>query len=140
MRIMAIDFGAARVGVALSDPLGVIVGSSRTLDGHNYERLLDTLCALIAEHAVTTVVVGNPKNMNATEGPGSQACRKLAEDLTARCGVATAMWDERRTTVDAARILRESGRRAKDQKGAIDSVAAGLILQGYLDFLNSGAE
>ena len=120
MRIMAIDYGDARTGVALSDVTGLLAGQTFLVKSRKEEVVLEEL------------VLGYPKNMDGTVGPRAEKCAALAEKLRERTGLPVVLWDERRTTVDAHRILGEQGVRAKNRKDKIDSVAATLILEGYL--------
>ena len=121
MRIMAIDYGDAHTGVALSDPTGFLTGSTRTIHSRSARVVLDEL------------VMGFPRNMDGTEGPRAQLYRDFARQLEGAAGLPVVLWDERRTTVDAHRILFEAGQNAKKRKKTVDAVAASLILEGYLD-------
>lgn len=131
---MGIDFGDARIGVAFSDPTQTLAGEAYTITEYHFDQAVETLCSLIRESSVSEVVLGNPKNMNGTQGPRAEKSRALAQALQDRCGVPVILWDERRTTVDAHRILTENGARGKKRKKRVDAVAATLILQGYLDY------
>jgi len=132
MRIMAIDYGDARTGVAISDPTGLLAGQTFVIHQRNAERLAEELAALAAQNAVDELVLGYPKNMNDTLGPRAEKSAALAEDLRRRTDLPVTLWDERRTTVDAHRILTETGNRGKKRKDKVDAVAATLILEGYL--------
>lgn len=132
MRIMAIDYGDARTGVALSDLTGSIVGRTTVIHERNAERLLAALAQLIREEQVTALVMGFPRNMDGTEGPRAALYRDFAAQLEAAAGMPVTLWDERRTTVDAHRILSEQNVRGKKRKNTVDAVAASLILEGYL--------
>ena len=134
MKIMGIDYGDARTGGAISDLLCSIVGSTAVVPSRNREKLMADILRLIQDNGVGEVVVGLPKNMDGTEGARAELCRAFADELKERCGLPVAMWDERRTTVDALRILGAQGVRAKNRKDKIDSVAATLILEGFLDW------
>ena len=134
MKIMGLDYGDARTGVAISDLLCTLVGSTTVLPSRNEEKLLADVVRLTKENGVGTIVVGLPRNMDGTEGPRAEACRAFAEKVKEITGVDVEMWDERRTTVDAHRILFEAGKNAKKRKKTVDAVAASLILEGYLDF------
>ena len=133
MRIMAIDYGDAHTGVALSDPTGFLTGSTRTIHSRSARVVLDELVKLIRDQQVDELVMGFPRNMDGTEGPGAQLYRDFARQLEGAAGLPVALWDERRTTVDAHRILFEAGQNAKKRKKTVDAVAASLILEGYLD-------
>ena len=134
MRIMAIDYGDAHTGVALSDPTGFLTGSTATIHSRKAEVVLDEIARMVREQQVDELVMGYPKNMDGTEGPRAQLYRDFAAQLEQATGLKPVLWDERRTTVDAHRILFESGKNAKKRKKTVDAVAASLILEGYLDF------
>lgn len=134
MTIMAIDYGDAHTGVAISDPTGFLAGRSTTIHSRKADVVLEELAKLVAEHKVEELVMGFPRNMDGTEGPRAQLYRDFAARVEQVTGLAPVLWDERRTTVDAHRILFESGKNAKKRKQTVDAVAASLILEGYLDF------
>jgi len=135
-RIMAIDYGDARTGVALSDLTGTLAGQAQTftLTG---KALLNALTALAKDNQVGTVVVGLPRNMDGSLGPRAQVSQDFAQKLTGR-GLTVVLRDERLTTVSAHNILKDNGRSGKRRKPVVDAVAATLILQEYLDFLKLG--
>ena len=124
MRVLAVDYGDARTGVALSDPTGLIAGEAFTIHEKNAAALVKTLCALCAERGVGRIVVGNPMHMNAGEGKRSEIARRIAERLGEASGLPVTLWDERLTSVDAHRILSESNRRGAKRRAAVDAVAA----------------
>lgn len=132
MRVMAIDYGDARTGVAISDPTGLLAGCTAVLPSRNRAALLDQLAALAAEHRAEELVVGLPRNMDGTEGPRAALCREFAAALAERTGIAPVLWDERRSTIEAHGILHAGGKREKQHKKTVDAVAASLILEGYL--------
>lgn len=132
MRIMAIDYGDARTGVALSDVTGLLAGQTFLVKSRKEEVVLEELATLAQKQGAEELVLGYPKNMDGTVGPRAEKCAALAEKLRERTDLPVVLWDERRTTVDAHRILGEQGVRAKNRKDKIDSVAATLILEGYL--------
>ena len=134
MRIMAIDLGDAHTGIAISDPTGLLAGFTTVLHTRRMEDAAAQAWALAQDHAVEEIVLGHPVNMDGTLGPRSQKTRDFQALLRQTSGLPVTLWDERRTTVDAHRILGEQGIRAKNRKDKIDSVAATLILEGYLDF------
>ncbi len=134
MRIMAIDYGDARTGVAISDLTGSIVGTTLVVPSYNREKTLSQLKELVEQHGVTELVMGFPKNMNGTEGPRAALYREFAGLLQEATGLEPVLWDERRTTVDAHRILSDNNRHGKKRKVTVDAVAASLILEGYLAF------
>ena len=134
MRIMAIDYGDARTGVALSDPTGFLAGQTFLIKSRKQEVVLEELAALVQRQGAQELVMGYPRNMDGTLGPRAEKYAAFARRLQEATGLPAALWDERRTTVDAHRILGEQGVRAKNRKDKIDSVAATLILEGYLDW------
>ena len=134
MRIMAIDYGDARTGVALSDPTGFLAGQTFLIKSRKQEAVLEELAALVQRQGAQELVMGYPRNMDGTLGPRAEKYAAFARRLEEATGLPVALWDERRTTVDAHRILGEQGVRAKNRKDKIDSVAATLILEGYLDW------
>lgn len=134
MTVMAIDYGDAHTGVAVSDPTGFLAGTSTTIHSRKADVVLEELTRLVREHGVDELVMGFPRNMDGTEGPRAQLYREFADRIAQSTGLTPVLWDERRTTVDAHRILFESGKNAKKRKHCVDAVAASLILEGYLDF------
>ena len=132
MRVMAIDYGDARTGAAISDPTGTLAGVTAVLPSRNRAALLEKLAALAAEHRVETLVLGLPRNMDGTEGPRAALCREFAAGLEQITGLTAVLWDERRSTIEAHQILHAGGKREKQHKKAVDAVAASLILEGYL--------
>ncbi len=134
MRIMAIDYGDERTGIAVSDPTGLLTGFSTVIRGHRAEAVAEAIRDLAESHHVTELVLGYPKNMNNTVGPRAEKCAAFAELLEQSTGLPVHLWDERLTTVDSHRILSETGRRGRQRKDRVDAVAASLILEGYLAF------
>ena len=134
-RIMGIDYGDARTGVAVSDLLCSIVGTTCVVPSRNTEKAVADIVRLAKENDVGKIVVGLPKNMDGTEGPRAQLCREFAETLRQATGLEVDMWDERRTTVEAHNILSQHNYHGKKRKNTVDAVAASLILEGYLAYL-----
>ena len=134
MKIMAIDYGDARTGVAISDATGMLAGFTTVIRGRDSQRVLEEIEELIAAHGVDELVMGFPRNMDGTEGPRAQLYRDFAGQVEEVTGLKPVLWDERRTTVDAHRILFAAGQNAKKRKKTVDAVAASLILEGYLNF------
>ena len=134
MKVMAVDYGDARTGVAISDLLCSIVGSSMVIHSRNSEKTLQELQRLIAENDVKEIAVGLPKNMDGTEGSRAELCRDFANRLETATGIQVTLWDERRTTVEAHNILSAHNYHGKKRKNTVDAVAAALILEGYLAF------
>ena len=133
-KIMGIDYGDARTGVAISDLLCSIVGTTMVVPSRNTEKAIDDIVRLAKENGVGEIVVGLPKNMDGTEGPRAELCRQFAEKLEEATGLPVKMWDERRTTVEAHNILSQHNYHGKKRKDTVDAVAASLILEGYLAF------
>ena len=134
MRIMGVDYGDARTGIAISDLLCSIVGTTTVIHSRNPEKTLTQILSLIQEKEVGEIVVGLPKNMDGTEGSRAQLCREFAQRIEQTTGLPVRMWDERRTTVEAHNILSEHNYHGKKRKDTVDAVAASLILEGYLAF------
>ena len=134
MKIMGIDYGDARTGVALSDLLCTIVGSTTVVPSRNREKAVADIVRLAKENDVGQIVVGLPRNMDGTEGPRAELCRSFAAELERATGLPLTLWDERRTTVEAHNILSQHNYHGKKRKNTVDAVAASLILEGYLNF------
>lgn len=132
-RIMGIDYGDARTGVALSDLLCSIVGSTAVVPSRNTEKAIADIVRIAREQQVGQIVVGLPRNMDGTEGPRAALCREFAEKLRVATGLEVCMWDERRTTVEAHNILSQHNYHGQKRKNTVDAVAASLILEGYLN-------
>ena len=131
MRIMAIDYGDVRTGVAVSDLTGSIAGDAFVITERAAQRLADRLLAEVQERGVGTLVLGYPKNMDGTLGLRAEKSQALAE-LLRNAGLEVVLWDERRTTIAAHGILSANNRHGKKRKQTVDAVAATLILEGYL--------
>ena len=134
MRIMAVDYGDARTGVAFSDPTGLLAGQTFLIKSRKEDVVLEELIRLAKEQGAEELVMGYPRNMDGTLGPRAEKYAAFADRLREASGLPVVLWDERRTTVDAHRILGDHGVRAKNRKDKVDSVAAALILEGYLEF------
>ncbi|MBQ6890388.1 MAG: Holliday junction resolvase RuvX [Oscillospiraceae bacterium] len=131
---MAVDYGDARTGIAISDLLCSIVGSTTVIHSRRDEKTVDEICRLVKENSVGHIVVGLPRNMDGSEGPRAQLCREFAAKVEEATGLAVTLWDERRTTVEAHQILNDHNYHGKKRKNTVDAVAASLILEGYLRF------
>ena len=134
-KIMGIDYGDARTGVAISDLLCSIVGSTTVVPSRNTEKAIADIVRLAKENQVGRSVVGLPRNMDGTEGPRAALCREFAAKLQEATGLDVVMWDERRTTVEAHNILSQHNYHGQKRKNTVDAVAASLILEGYLNSL-----
>jgi len=135
MKIMAVDYGDRHIGIAVSDPTGMITGRAWTMDEWNFERAAQRVAQTAEEEKTETIVLGCPKNMDGTIGVRAEKSMAFAELLKNACSCEVVLWDERRTTVDAHRILSDAGKRGKKRKQTVDAVAASLILEGYLSFI-----
>ena len=134
-RIMGIDYGDARTGVAMSDLLCSIVGSTAVVPSRNTEKAIADIVRMARDNEVGQIVVGLPRNMDGTEGVRAELCREFAEKLRLATGLEVVMWDERRTTVEAHNILSQHNYHGQKRKNTVDAVAASLILEGYLNSL-----
>ena len=131
-RIMAVDYGDARIGLAVSDATGLICGDAWTLKEWNMERASQTIAAEARQRGVSTIVLGLPKNMDGTEGPRAEKSREFKALLENSSGLPVILWDERRSSIEAHAILHAAGKREKQHRKTVDAVAASLILEGYL--------
>ena len=134
MRIMAVDYGDARTGVAISDLLCSITGSTQVIHGRMQEKLIASLVQIVKENEVGEIVIGLPRNMDGSEGPRAKLCRQFAARVEEATALPVKLWDERWTTVEAHRILNDHNYHGKKRKNTVDAVAASLILEGYLAF------
>ena len=134
MRIMAIDYGDAHTGIAISDPTGLLAGFTTVINAYRPDRVTGQIALLAKEHRVERLVLGHPINMDGTRGPRSEKAQAMRQLLKETTGLPVVLWDERRTTVAAHDILHQSGKKSKKHRESVDAVAASLILQGYLDF------
>ena len=133
-KIMGIDYGDARTGVAISDLLCSIVGYTTVINSRCTEKAIADIVRLARENGVGEIVVGLPRNMDGTEGARAELCRAFARQLENAAGLKVTMWDERRTTVEAHNILSQHTYHGQKRKNTVDAVAASLILEGYLAF------
>ena len=133
-RIMAIDYGDARTGIAISDLLCSLVGSTTVIHSRVPEKTIGEICRLAREKEVGQLVMGFPRNMDGTEGPRAELYRDFARQLEEASGLPVHLWDERRTTIEAHQILSDHNYHGKKRKNTVDAVAASLILEGYLSF------
>ena len=132
MRIMAIDYGDQRIGLAVSDLLGMLCGEAWTMNEWDMERAAKRIAEAAKERGVERLVLGLPKNMDGSEGVRAEKSRRFKEMLEAECALPVVLWDERRTTIDAHNILFQNGQNAKKRKKTVDAVAAALMLESYL--------
>ena len=133
-RIMGIDYGDARTGIAISDLLCSIVGSTTVIHSRNNDKTVAQIKDLVVSYDVGELVLGLPKIMDGTEGARAELCKEFARRLEEETGLPVTLWDERRTTVEAHNILSNHNYHGKKRKNTVDAVAASLILEGYLSF------
>ena len=138
MRVLAIDYGDARTGIAVSDASGLIVGQTTVIHSYNAEKTAQEIARLVRETGAERLVMGFPRNMDGTEGTRAALYREFAKRVEETCGMPVVLWDERRTTVEAHQILSDCNYHGKKRKNTVDAVAASLILEGYLSFLARG--
>lgn len=132
-RILGIDYGEKRVGLAMSDPLGITAQNLELLENTGEAGLIEAIGAVVRKHGIQEAVLGLPINMDGSRGPKAQHCEALAASLREALGIEVHCVDERLTTQQAQRVLIEADVSRKKRKGAIDRMAAVLILQGFLD-------
>ena len=132
MRVMAIDYGDRRIGIAVSDALGVLCGDAFTMEEWNMERAAQRIAAEVKARSVGTLVLGLPKNMDGSEGERAALSRDFAALLEQETGLTPVLWDERRSSVEAHAILHANGKKMKAHRKTVDAVAASLMLESYL--------
>ena len=132
MRIMAIDYGDAHTGIAISDPTGFLAGFTTVIDAYRPEVVAERIAALAKEHGVEELVLGHPINMDGTRGPRAEKAQAMKALLEETTSLPVTLWDERRTTIEAHAILHAGGKKMKSHRKNVDAVAAALILEGYL--------
>ena len=138
MRVMAIDYGDARIGLAVSDLTGLICGEAWTMQEWNMARASARIAEEAKQRDVGTLVLGLPKNMDGTEGPRAEKSRAFKELLEKDSELPVVLWDERRSSVEAHAILHANGKKEKKHRQTVDAVAASLILEGYLGSAAAG--
>ena len=135
MRIMAIDYGDQRIGLAVSDLLGMLCGKAWTMNEWDMERASKRISEEAAAREVGTLVLGLPKNMDGSEGVRAEKSREFMAMLERDSGLPVVLWDERRSSIEAHAILHAAGKKEKQHRKTVDAVAASLILEGYLGSL-----
>lgn len=134
MKIMAVDYGDVRTGLAVCDRTEFLASPIGTIEERNAQALAMKVADLAEQYEVGEIVVGLPRNMNGSIGPRAEKCKAFADILRELTGCPVNMWDERSTTVTAHQILNKTNVRGKNRKAVIDTVAATVILEGYLDY------
>lgn len=132
MRIMAIDYGDQRIGLAVSDMLGILCGEAWTMQEWNMERAAERICQEAKNREVERLVLGLPKNMDGSEGPRAEKSRQFKALLEENGASQVILWDERRSSIEAHSILHAVGKKEKSHRKTVDAVAASLILESYL--------
>lgn len=135
MRILAIDYGDARIGLAVSDPTGLICGEAWTMEEWDMARASKRIAEEAARREVSTLVLGLPKNMDGSEGVRAEKSRAFKALLEKDASLPVVLWDERRSSIEAHAILHANGKKEKKHRKTVDAVAASLILEGYLGTL-----
>jgi putative Holliday junction resolvase len=132
-RVMALDVGSRRIGVAVTDPLGITAQGLDTIQRQNKRRDLAALAGVLTKYDVREIVVGLPLRLSGAEGTQSEKMRQFADDLRAHFGLTVHLWDERWTSTQANRLLRETDLSIKKRGQAVDRMAAILILQSWME-------
>ncbi len=138
MRVLALDYGTVRIGAALSDELGMLAHPLEYLAAEPMAGFIDRLKVLVREREVALILVGMPWNMDGSRGPAAQKVEAFVHLLKETIAIPIRTWDERLTTMQAHRMLAETGKRERERRGRVDSSAAAILLQSYLD-AHSGA-
>ncbi len=133
MKILAIDYGMARTGIAVSDPTGLIASPYKVIPSRNYEKLLSGIGEVLVEVAPGKVILGYPGRTDGTKSEMCQRVERFREELKQRFDVDAELVDEKYTTVIASQMLHAGGTKTKEQRKTIDAAAAAVLLQGYLD-------
>ena len=136
-KLMGVDFGDVRTGLAISDPSRLLASGIGFISPGGIEKTADAIAEAAQREGAVAIVVGLPVNMDGSEGSRAQRCRKLARLLEERCALPVVMFDERMTTMTASRYLNETNTRGKKRKGVIDTLSAQIILQNCLDRLRA---
>jgi putative Holliday junction resolvase len=137
LRILAVDYGDARTGLAISDTEGFLASPVGTLSEWKFETVVEKITAKAIELKATQIVIGYPKNMNGSLGERAEKSERLAEALKESTKLKVVLWDERCTTISAHNYLNATDTRGKKRKAVVDTVAATIILQDYLDFIKN---
>lgn len=140
MKIMAVDYGDSRTGLAMCDKSEILASPLTVIHEKDFDRCAEAVARAAVENKAELVVVGNPINMNGTLGPRSEKCRRFAELLREKLNVEVVMWDERSTTVSAIGIMNENNKRGKKRRESIDAAAAAIILESYLAYRKNHRE
>lgn len=137
MRVLSIDYGLKRIGLALSDPTGLLAQGFGVLQRVSDKGAVEDITKIVLEKEVGEVVVGLPKNMNGSIGQRAEQCKAFADKLAGSVSIPVVMYDERLTTVAATRVLIDADMRRNKRKRVVDEIAATILLQNYLDYKRS---
>ncbi|MDD3693439.1 MAG: Holliday junction resolvase RuvX [Oscillospiraceae bacterium] len=137
MKILAVDLGRVRTGIAISDDTGLIATPIGTITQRDTETLIDQVASIAKKKSAEEIVVGHPRNMDGTRGDSARFSEEFAKALGEKTGLPVRLWDERMTTMSAIGILNKTNTRGKKRKAVVDTVAATVILQDYLDSLKN---
>lgn len=140
MKILAVDFGDARTGLAMCDRTEFLASPLGVIHDRHFESVVQKVAAAVTEYEAGMVVIGHPLNMNGSEGERAKLCEKFADDLAALVAVPVKLWDERSTTVSAAHYLNQTDTRGKKRKEVIDAVAACILLESYMAYRKNHLE
>lgn len=140
MKIMSVDYGDSRTGLAMCDKSEIIASPLMTISEKDFEKCAAAVAEQALGNKAELIVVGNPINMNGTEGSRSEKCRLFADMLREKTGLEVEMWDERSTTVTAIGIMNDLNKRGKKRKEALDATAAAVILEGYLAYRKNSSQ
>ncbi len=140
MIILAVDYGDARTGLAVCDKHEMLASPVEVVHQYNKDKVIARIAEIAAEYRVERIVVGNPINMNGTQGPRSELCSEFAKNLEQTVGIPVVLWDERSTTVSAHNYLNITDTRGKKRKNVVDAVAATIILENYLQYRKNNKE
>ncbi len=140
MKIMAVDYGDARTGLAVCDRTEFLASPIGVIHDYNFESTINKVAIAITEYDVKMVVVGHPLNMNGSAGERAEKCELFAEKLKELTDVPVILWDERSTTVSAHQILNNTNTRGQKRKDVVDAVAATIILESYLEYRKNNSE
>lgn len=132
-KMLGIDYGEARTGLAVSDALGLLANGIGNIEERDINRLINKIAEKVKEYSIELMVIGYPVNMNGTLGPKAEKVAKLSERLKEKTGIPIVLFDERCTTMAAHKILSETNTRGKKRKGVVDTLSAQIILQNYMD-------
>jgi putative holliday junction resolvase len=138
MRILAIDHGTKRMGIALSDPMGILAQPLEAIPAEPFAQFLNRLKEILVEKQVELVLVGMPRNMDGSYGPAALKVQEFIGALKGAIAIPIQTWDERLTSAQANRFLIEADVRRSDRRGKVDKTAAAILLQSYLDSRSSG--